>query len=64
MKLSIRDHVDVLSVCRSVLSPSELADRLSLLAGMLQKCPSIDDFVNTLVSDLDLDFETFLMDST
>ena len=56
--------MDVLSVCRSVLSPSQLADHLSLLAGMLQKCPSIDDFVNTLVSDLDLDFETFLMDST
>ncbi|KAJ8785667.1 hypothetical protein J1605_007264 [Eschrichtius robustus] len=32
-------------------------------SGMLQKCPSIDDFVNALVSDLDLDFETFLMDS-
>lgn len=34
-----------------------------LVAGMLQKCPSIDDFVGALVSDLDLDFETFLMDS-
>ncbi|ELW47590.1 Mitochondrial intermediate peptidase [Tupaia chinensis] len=31
--------------------------------GMLQKHPSIDDFVSALVSDLDLDFETFLMDS-
>lgn len=36
---------------------------LSLSAGMLQKCPSVDDFVSALVSDLDPDFETFLMDS-
>lgn len=35
----------------------------ALFAGMLQKRPSIDDFVSALVSDLDLDFETFLMDS-
>lgn len=26
-----------------------------LVAGMLQKCPSIDDVVDALVSDLDLD---------
>lgn len=32
-------------------------------AGMLQKCPSIDDFVNALVADLDMDLETFLTDS-
>uniref|UniRef100_A0A8C2A127 Mitochondrial intermediate peptidase n=1 Tax=Cyprinus carpio TaxID=7962 RepID=A0A8C2A127_CYPCA len=31
--------------------------------GMLQKRPSIEDFVNALVSDLDPDFETFIMDS-
>ncbi|EPY87073.1 hypothetical protein CB1_000273013 [Camelus ferus] len=30
---------------------------------LLQKCPSTDDFVDALLSDLDLDFETFLMDS-
>uniref|UniRef100_A0A8C2A181 Mitochondrial intermediate peptidase n=1 Tax=Cyprinus carpio TaxID=7962 RepID=A0A8C2A181_CYPCA len=30
---------------------------------MLQKRPSIEDFVNALVSDLDPDFETFIMDS-
>ncbi|ELK09295.1 Mitochondrial intermediate peptidase [Pteropus alecto] len=34
-----------------------------MVQGMLQKCPSIDDFVSALVSDLDLDAETFLMDS-
>ncbi|KAF6376491.1 mitochondrial intermediate peptidase [Rhinolophus ferrumequinum] len=34
-----------------------------MVQGMLQKRPSIDDFVSALVSDLDLDFETFLMDS-
>ncbi|XP_004631168.1 mitochondrial intermediate peptidase [Octodon degus] len=34
-----------------------------LIQGMLQKCPSVDDFVDALVSDLHLDFETFFMDS-
>ncbi|XP_051016614.1 mitochondrial intermediate peptidase [Acomys russatus] len=34
-----------------------------MVQGMLQKCPSIDDFVDALVSDLNLDFETFFMDS-
>ncbi|XP_078513225.1 mitochondrial intermediate peptidase [Lissotriton helveticus] len=34
-----------------------------MVQGMLQKHPSIEDFVDALVSDLDLDFETFLMDS-
>uniref|UniRef100_A0A2K5W6Q3 Mitochondrial intermediate peptidase n=1 Tax=Macaca fascicularis TaxID=9541 RepID=A0A2K5W6Q3_MACFA len=34
-----------------------------MVEGVLQKCPSVDDFVSALVSDLDLDFETFLMDS-
>ncbi|KAM9604182.1 mitochondrial intermediate peptidase isoform 1-T1 [Trichechus inunguis] len=36
---------------------------LLMVQGMLQKCPSIDDYVSALVSDLDLDFETFFMDS-
>lgn len=31
--------------------------------GMLQKSPSVEDFVDALVSDLDHDFETFIMDS-
>ncbi|KAG9491987.1 hypothetical protein GDO78_000480 [Eleutherodactylus coqui] len=34
-----------------------------MVEGMLQKCPSVDDFVDALVSDLDPDFETFIMDS-
>ncbi|XP_028726195.1 mitochondrial intermediate peptidase [Peromyscus leucopus] len=34
-----------------------------MVQGMLQKCPSIDDLVDALVSDLNLDFETFFMDS-
>lgn len=36
---------------------------VALVTGMLQKCPSIDDLVDALVSDLNLDFETFFMDS-
>uniref|UniRef100_A0A672SZH6 Mitochondrial intermediate peptidase n=1 Tax=Sinocyclocheilus grahami TaxID=75366 RepID=A0A672SZH6_SINGR len=39
-----------------------LNERLCALR-MLQKRPSIEDFVNALVSDLDPDFETFIMDS-
>lgn len=31
--------------------------------GMLQKSPSVEDFVDALVSDLDQDFETFITDS-
>ncbi|XP_053168432.1 mitochondrial intermediate peptidase [Hemicordylus capensis] len=34
-----------------------------MVQGMLQKCPSVEDFVDALVSDLDQDFETFFMDS-
>ncbi|XP_041055946.1 mitochondrial intermediate peptidase isoform X1 [Carcharodon carcharias] len=34
-----------------------------MVEGMLQKKPSMDDFVDALVSDLDLNFETFFMDS-
>lgn len=36
---------------------------LSLSAGMLRRRPSLDDLVSALVSDLDPDFETFLLDS-
>ncbi len=32
-------------------------------AGMLQKSPSIEEFVDALVSDLNPDFETFILDS-
>ncbi|KAJ8368829.1 hypothetical protein SKAU_G00088570 [Synaphobranchus kaupii] len=34
-----------------------------MVQGMLQTCPSLKDFVDALVSDLNLDFETFIMDS-
>ncbi|XP_061484531.1 mitochondrial intermediate peptidase [Rhineura floridana] len=34
-----------------------------MVQGMLQKRPSMEDFVDALVSDLDQDFETFFMDS-
>ncbi|XP_067842151.1 mitochondrial intermediate peptidase-like [Heptranchias perlo] len=34
-----------------------------MVEDMLQKKPSMDDFVDALVSDLDLNFETFFMDS-
>ncbi|XP_063807747.1 mitochondrial intermediate peptidase [Pseudophryne corroboree] len=34
-----------------------------MVQGMLQRCPSVEDLVDALVSDLDPDFETFLMDS-
>uniref|UniRef100_A0A8C6VH58 Mitochondrial intermediate peptidase n=1 Tax=Naja naja TaxID=35670 RepID=A0A8C6VH58_NAJNA len=34
-----------------------------MVQGMLQKQPSVEDFVEALVSDLDQDFETFFMDS-
>ncbi|XP_069615224.1 mitochondrial intermediate peptidase [Ranitomeya imitator] len=34
-----------------------------MVEGMLQKCPSVEDYVDALVSDLDPDFETFIMDS-
>ncbi|KAF4025702.1 hypothetical protein G4228_017861, partial [Cervus hanglu yarkandensis] len=49
---------------REMLAHGGGREPMLMVQGMLQKCPSIDDFVNTLVSDLDLDFETFLMDST
>nr|XP_032825301.1 mitochondrial intermediate peptidase isoform X1 [Petromyzon marinus] len=34
-----------------------------MVEGMLQKRPTVDDFVDALVSDLDHDFEAFIMDS-
>uniref|UniRef100_A0A8C5ZTI1 Mitochondrial intermediate peptidase n=1 Tax=Marmota marmota marmota TaxID=9994 RepID=A0A8C5ZTI1_MARMA len=48
---------------REMLAHGGGKEPMLMVQGMLQKCPSIDDFVNALVSDLDLDFETFLMDS-
>ncbi|XP_006727914.1 mitochondrial intermediate peptidase [Leptonychotes weddellii] len=48
---------------REMLAHGGGKEPMLMVQGMLQKCPSIDDFVNALVSDLDPDFETFLMDS-
>ncbi|XP_069859209.1 mitochondrial intermediate peptidase isoform X2 [Dipodomys merriami] len=48
---------------REMLAHGGGKEPMLMVQGMLQKSPSIDDFVGALVSDLDLDFETFLMDS-
>ncbi|XP_003414084.1 mitochondrial intermediate peptidase isoform X1 [Loxodonta africana] len=48
---------------REMLAHGGGKEPMLMVQGMLQKCPSIDDFVSALVSDLDLDFETFFMDS-
>uniref|UniRef100_A0A8I5N6C3 Mitochondrial intermediate peptidase n=1 Tax=Papio anubis TaxID=9555 RepID=A0A8I5N6C3_PAPAN len=48
---------------REMLAHGGGREPMLMVEGVLQKCPSVDDFVSALVSDLDLDFETFLMDS-
>ncbi|KAM4860254.1 mitochondrial intermediate peptidase [Thomomys bottae] len=48
---------------REMLAHGGGKEPMLMVQGMLQKSPSIDDFVDALVSDLDMDFETFLMDS-
>ncbi|XP_003796765.1 mitochondrial intermediate peptidase [Otolemur garnettii] len=48
---------------REMLAHGGGKEPMLMVEGMLQKCPSVDDFVSALVSDLDLDFETFFMDS-
>ncbi|XP_008058214.1 mitochondrial intermediate peptidase [Carlito syrichta] len=48
---------------REMLAHGGGREPMLMVEGMLQRCPSVDDFVSALVSDLDLDFETFLMDS-
>uniref|UniRef100_A0A8C9E0J2 Mitochondrial intermediate peptidase n=1 Tax=Phocoena sinus TaxID=42100 RepID=A0A8C9E0J2_PHOSS len=48
---------------REMLAHGGGKEPLLMVQGMLQKCPSIDDFVNALVADLDMDLETFLTDS-
>ncbi|KAG8452901.1 hypothetical protein GDO86_004631 [Hymenochirus boettgeri] len=48
---------------REMLAHGGRKEPLLLVQGMLQKCPSVDDLVDALVSDLDPDFETFIMDS-
>ncbi|XP_077014964.1 mitochondrial intermediate peptidase [Tamandua tetradactyla] len=48
---------------REMLAHGGGKEPMLMVQGMLQKCPSVDDFVSALVSDLDQDFETFFMDS-
>uniref|UniRef100_A0A673FMA4 Mitochondrial intermediate peptidase n=1 Tax=Sinocyclocheilus rhinocerous TaxID=307959 RepID=A0A673FMA4_9TELE len=48
---------------REMLAHGGGKEPMLMVEGMLQKRPSIEDFVNALVSDLDPDFETFIMDS-
>ncbi|XP_037656158.1 mitochondrial intermediate peptidase [Choloepus didactylus] len=48
---------------REMLAHGGGKEPMLMVQGMLQKRPSLDDFVSALVSDLDLDFETFFMDS-
>lgn len=48
---------------REMLAHGGGKEPMLMIQGMLQKCPSIDDFVDALVSDMNLDFETFFLDS-
>ncbi|XP_061073177.1 mitochondrial intermediate peptidase-like [Conger conger] len=48
---------------REMLAHGGGMEPLLMVQGMLQKRLSLEDFVDALVSDLNLDFETFIMDS-
>ncbi|RMC07279.1 hypothetical protein DUI87_16736 [Hirundo rustica rustica] len=48
---------------REMLAHGGAKEPMLMVQGMLQKSPSVEDFVDALVSDLDHDFETFIMDS-
>ncbi|KAI4905243.1 hypothetical protein NFI96_016116 [Prochilodus magdalenae] len=48
---------------REMLAHGGAKEPMLMVEGMLQKSPSTEDFVDALVSDLDPDFETFIMDS-
>ncbi|XP_030632958.1 mitochondrial intermediate peptidase [Chanos chanos] len=48
---------------REMLAHGGGKEPLLMVEGMLQKQPTVEDFVDALVSDLDPDFETFIMDS-
>ncbi|KAM9204223.1 mitochondrial intermediate peptidase isoform 1-T1 [Mergus octosetaceus] len=48
---------------REMLAHGGGKEPILMVQGMLQKSPSVEDFVDALVSDLDQDFETFITDS-
>ncbi|KAJ8400341.1 hypothetical protein AAFF_G00397240 [Aldrovandia affinis] len=48
---------------REMLAHGGGKEPLLMVQGMLQRNPSLEDFVDALVSDLNPDFETFVMDS-
>ncbi|RLW08267.1 hypothetical protein DV515_00003126 [Chloebia gouldiae] len=48
---------------REMLAHGGGKEPMLMVQGMLQKSLSVEDFVDALVSDLDHDFETFIMDS-
>lgn len=48
---------------REMLAHGGAKEPMLMVEGMLQRRPSIEDFVDALVSELDPNFETFLMDS-
>ncbi|XP_043926907.1 mitochondrial intermediate peptidase-like [Protopterus annectens] len=48
---------------REMLGHGGGKEPMLMVKGMLQKCPTTEDFVDALVLDLDPDFESFFMDS-
>ncbi|XP_036600928.1 mitochondrial intermediate peptidase [Trichosurus vulpecula] len=48
---------------REMLAHGGGKEPMLMVQGMLQKCLSVEDFVGALISDLDMDFETYFMDS-
>ncbi|XP_038817095.1 mitochondrial intermediate peptidase-like isoform X2 [Salvelinus namaycush] len=49
---------------REMLAHGGGKEPMLMVEGMLQRQPTIEDFVDALVTDLNPDFETFIMDST